>query len=228
MKKILTAITLCLIVFACGSDDGGDGGTGNTDAAVLTFPENNSECTAGTPVSQTQSAVTFQWNEAADTETYFLYVKNLITQNTLQYTAGANTFYELTLDKATPYSWYVSASKTSGTTAKSETWKFYNAGDGITNYAPFPADAVYPAMSASVYGPVIALEWQGGDPDGDIDEYNVYMDTNANPVTLVASVTAQTLPNVAVTSGTTYYWKVVTTDDAGNTTTSPVYQFKVL
>lgn len=228
MRKILIALTASFFALAgCGSDDGGGSGGNNAQAAVPTFPENNSECTTGVEVSATQSKVTFQWDAAQDAQTYFVYVKNLNTQNLLQYSAGANLSHEITLEKGTPYSWYVTANKSDGTTARSETWKFYNAGSGIANYAPFPAEVVAPAMSATVHGPAVTLQWDGSDLDNDIADYKVYIDTNANPTTLKATVTTESLPGVAVTSGATYYWKVVTTDEAGNITPSPVYQFKV-
>ncbi len=228
MRKTLIALTAVFMALTgCGSSDDGGGSGNNTQAAVPAFPENNSECTTGVEVSATQSKVTFSWNAAPDTETYFVYVKNLNTQNLLQYNAGANLSHEVTLEKGTPYSWYVNANKADGTTAKSETWKFYNAGSGIANYAPFPAEVVAPLMSSTVHGPTVTLQWDGSDLDNDITDYKVYMDTNANPTTLKGTVTTETMPGVAVVSGGTYYWKVVTTDDAGNVTPSPVYQFKV-
>jgi len=230
MKKILIALVFAIAGISCGGDDSGDnngGGGNNQDAAALVSPANNSECTTGVEVSATQSKVTFQWTAAPDTQTYFVYVKNLVTQSTLQYNAATSTSFEVTLAKGTPYSWYVTSKKTGGNVVASQTWKFYNAGDAVTNYAPFPADAVSPLMSQTVYGPAITLEWAGSDLDNDIEDYKVYMDTNANPSTLIGTVTTQTLGNVAVAAGGTYYWKVVTTDEAGNITASPVYQFKV-
>lgn len=217
------------MIMSCGSDDGGtgEGGGGNTDAAALGAPVNNSECITGIEVSATQSKVTFEWSEATGAQSYFVYVKNLDTQSTLQYSAGNNTSLEVTLNKATPYSWYVSANKAT-TSVNSETWKFYNSGPGITNYAPFPAELVAPAMSASVYGPTVSLQWTASDLDSDIENYKVYFGTTNSPTTLAGTVTQPTLAGVAVTSGGTYYWKVVTTDDEGNTSTSPVFQFKVL
>ena len=228
MKRILIAFTVSLFALGCSSSDSdGDGkGNGDKNAAVLGLPANNSECTSGADVSDTQSKVTFQWTAAEGAQTYFIYIKDLNTQKTLQYSAGAATTYDVTLTKATPYSWYVASKKASGTVS-SETWKFYNAGSPVTSHAPFPADAVAPVMSSLVTGPTIALQWTGSDIDNDIVNYKVYLDTNANPSALAGTVTAKTLENVAVTSGSIYYWKVVTTDAAGNATLSPVYQFKV-
>jgi len=227
MKKLVIALAACALIMSCGSDDGGTGGNGqNADGAVLTAPLNNSECTTGTEVNTTQSKVLFQWDAANDAQSYFVYVKNLETQSVLQYNAGSNTSIEITLEKATPYSWYVNANKATNSVS-SETWKFYNSGSGITNYAPFPAEVVAPAISASVYGPTVTLQWSGSDLDSNIDGYEVYFGTTTNPTTLGGTVTQPTF-SVPVTSGATYYWKVVTKDDEGNTSTSPVFQFKVL
>lgn len=228
MKKIIFVMALAAMAVGCSkSEGGGEGGGSNQAAAVLSSPANNSECLTGTSISDTQSKVTLTWAAADDTEAYFVYIKNLSTQSTLQFSAGTATSYEATLSKGTPYSWYVSANKTSGTTAKSEIWKFYNAGTATTSHAPFPADLVSPEMSSTVNGPSVTLQWAGSDVDNDIDGYKVYMDTNASPTTLVGTVTAQKIEGVTVATGGTYYWKVITTDDAGNSTISPVYQFKV-
>lgn len=226
--QILTLIFGCIIV-SCGSG-GGDSGGGNggaPSAAVLIFPLNNSECTTGTSISETQSKVTFEWNVAENADVYFVYVKNLATQNQLQYNANSNTSLEITLTKGIPYSWYVVAkSNADGALTESAKWKFYNAGDGIINYVPFPADVVSPLMSSSVVGPTVNLQWTGSDVDDDIADYKVYFGTTSNPTTLIGTVSTETIEQVAVVAHTTYYWKVVTTDEAGNTSNSPIFQFK--
>lgn len=226
MKKIIVALALTIALAGCGSDDDATG-TPNQNVDFLSYPENNSECLTGVEVSEMQSSVTFEWAAVADAERYFVYVKNLDTQLTLQYNAETATSLAIVLSKGTPYSWYVSANTTAGQSYSSEVWKFYNAGNGITNYAPFPADLVAPAMSSTVSGPTVNLEWATTDLDNDIESHTVYLDTNPNPATEAGSGTAQTLNDVAVTAGATYYWKVITTDAAGNVTTSPVFQFKV-
>ncbi len=232
MKKIIWALAFTGILASCGNDDGGDGngngnGGGNSSAVVLNTPENNSECVTGVEVNDNQSKVTFQWQAVEGNQGYYVYVKNLTTQSTLQYSAGSNTSQDVVLEKGTPYSWYVRSNRANGT-LQSETWKFYNSGPGISNYAPFPAELVAPEMSSSVYGPTISLQWTGSDLDGDIASYEVFFGTAANPTTSIHTGTQTSVSGVTVTSGSTYYWKVVTTDDAGNTSSSPVFQFKVL
>ncbi|RZJ70309.1 hypothetical protein [Flavobacterium sp.] len=223
--KILFGL-LAAIAVSCGDSGGdGNGGGGNAAASVLIAPINNSECTTGTPVSSAQTAVTFEWNPAQNATGYFLYVKNLLTGTSSQYNAGEALTYNVTLLKATPYSWYVSARGDGQNSTPSQTWKFYNAGDAVSNYAPFPAELVAPAMSSTTFGSPVVLQWTGSDVENDIVDYKIYFGTTANPTTLLTTVT-QTQANATVTSGTTYYWKIVTTDAQGNSSTSQTFQFK--
>ena len=63
----------------------------------------------------------------------------------------SSTSTTATLDKGVPYSWRVtSKSTTSTTTTPSDLWKFYLAGDGVVNYAPFPADLTAPASGSTM------------------------------------------------------------------------------
>lgn len=230
MKKKLIYLSFAALLGAagCGGDDNGSAPAGGNAASALSAPANNTECLTGTDVSDTQNKVTFQWSASEGTQSYYLYVKNLNTQVQLQYNAASATSFDVTLSKGTPYSWYVGARKSDGSTAKSDVWKFYNAGTATVSHAPFPADLVSPAMSSSVNGPQISLKWAGADVDNDITGYTIYMDTNANPVTQVGTTTTATeLTGINVASGTKYYWKVVTQDAAGNSTTSQIFQFKV-
>lgn len=230
--KLLRTIMIAssaLIVSSCGSGGGsGDGGGGNAPAAVvLAYPANNSECETGESVSSTQSHVIFEWNAAANADSYSVYVKNLLTQGTLQYQAGSATTLDIQLAKATPYSWYVVSKREGSTqTGTSEKWKFYNSGEAISSYVPFPADVVAPPMSATVAGSSVTLKWETSDIDNDIADYKVYFGTVAAPSTLLTTTSNTEIANVAVGANTTYYWKVVTTDSAGNASESAVFQFK--
>lgn len=219
---------ISLIAVGCGSNDDGNGeGNGGATAITLGMPANNSECITGISVSNLQSTVTFEWTAIENTETYFVYVTNLNTRTQLQYNAGTGTTKSIDLQKGTPYSWYISSKKVSGETVLSDTWKFYNAGEAVTSHPPFPADLVSPVMSSTLESTSVTLQWSTTDIDNDIANHKVYMDSTTNPSTLIGTVTTQSLANPVINGGGTYYWKVVTTDNAGNATTSPVFQFKV-
>ena len=64
--------------------------------------------------------------------------------------------------------------------------------------------------------------------DNDIIEYEVFFGTTPTPTTSIGTVADDSLSDVAVASGNTYYWKVITEDSIGNTSESEVFQFRVL
>jgi hypothetical protein len=78
-----------------------------------------------------------------------------------------------------------------------------------------------------VSGGMVNLTWTGNDVDKDIVSYDVYFGTVTTPSLFKAGVTEMSLSNVPVTSGSTYFWRVVSKDSLGNTSQSGLYQFKV-
>lgn len=227
MKKYL--ILLAFAAASCGGDDsaGGSVPVVGVQAAGLLFPEQNSECTAGEPISATESKITFQWNAAPGADSYVIHVQNLNTNAEQQFNPGNATSYALVLRKGVPYRWYVTA-RNATSSADSAKWKFYNAGDGVTGYAPFPADCVAPSISSAVTGTTVTLQWLGADPDSDLTQYKVYFGTDANPTNLIATTAAMEVANVSVLANTAYYWRVDSIDSQGNVSHSGVFQFRTL
>ncbi|SFD80194.1 hypothetical protein SAMN05518672_103273 [Chitinophaga sp. CF118] len=84
-----------------------------------------------------------------------------------------------------------------------------------------------PTFNQSVSGSTINLTWTGDDIDNDIAGYDVYFGTTYTAPLYQSNVSNMYLNSIAITSGTTYYWKVVTHDTKGNTSTSDVYTFIV-
>ena len=227
MKKALVIAFLALILTSCGKK--GDSAPPAPVAAILSAPVNNSACTTGTIVSATVSTVLFTWNVSANTETYELTVKNLLDSTTIVQITTA-TQLQVNLNRNTPYAWWVtSKSSKSSITSKSEVWKFYNSGIATTSHPPFPADLTAPAYGQNVTAAAgkITLTWNGADVDNDIAGYDVYAATDTVNMVVVQADLVTAIYSLAVTSQTTYYWKIVTKDTQGNTSTSNVYQFKV-
>ncbi|SIS53884.1 hypothetical protein SAMN05421766_102627 [Zobellia uliginosa] len=135
-----------------------------------------SECAEGALVDDLQSAVTFQWEASESADYYEVNLKNLIDGST-QLTESGHNESTITLASNTPYEWFVvSKSKASDTGLKSATWKFYNAGGGVVNYAPFPAEALYPKRGGSIPATTkLSLQWQASDVDGDIEDFEVFL-----------------------------------------------------
>ncbi len=223
MKKHLLLLLLCLSVLGCKKPKKVDPPT----KAVLSLPSNNEACTSGTIVSTTLSSIVFKWAASQNAESYELSIKNLETGVTTTQTTTAAEL-SVTLARNTPYSWTVkSISSKTSTTAQSDTWKFYNVGEALTSYAPFPAEIVTPKMAQRMT-PVagkISLDWTGSDVDSDIANYDIYLGTTTSPTLLKANQVDSALPDVAVNAGTTYYWKVITRDNKGNTSDSGIFIF---
>ena len=235
-KKInhaLLLFSLCLF-FTCSK--GGDDAEPPTKpptaevndptAATLVFPIANSECTEGTNVTATESTILFQWNKGNHKTSYNLQLKDLKAGTTTSYSTVENS-YSIKLKRGNPYAWsIISRSNKTSVTASTSTWKFFNAGEGVSSYAPFPADAVSPVLGESVTNGAITLEWDGNDIDNDIESYNIYFGETTSPVEYKTDVTVTTVENVVVEAGKTYYWSVSTKDEQGNISNSDVFSFK--
>ncbi len=226
--KIYILLVLTIASFyGCGG-----GGSDDTppiispEAATLVFPLKDAECNQGEILSETESKVTFEWNASENTTRYTVSLNNLNT-NTLETFDSTTTEVAITLQRGVPYSWKV-ISKTNGSTqvAQSETWNFYNAGPGVENYAPFPAELVSPPMGLTVSTDTIDLVWKGSDADNDINGYEVFIGTDNPPATLLNTLTDTSITDVQLQSNTVYYWQVVTMDQHGNSTKSSVFEFK--
>ena len=230
-----------LLLFSCGGGGGDDsGGGGGVDPppppptpakATLVAPANNKTCETGTSVSDTQSTVTFNWNASANTNTYDVRITNLNTSTATNKNGVASTSTTATLDKGVPYSWRVTSKNTSSTTTTpSDLWKFYLAGDGVVNYAPFPADLKTPASGSTVTlsEGKATFSWDGSDPDsGDTLSYTVYVDKvdgKQTPTSALSDLSSESV-DVELEAATTYYWRVKASDGT-NASYSIIYSFK--
>ena len=219
---------LIVIVASCSSDDGGEeiNSVDPPTAVTLIFPEDNTECNEGVIISDSETDVLFQWQDVTNASSYILKVKNL-NDGTSRNISTLSSEFLLRILRGTPYSWSVK-SLASGTTetTESEVWKFYNSGLPQESHPPFPAEAISPLSGASVNEGDISLQWEATDVDNDIVSYSVYLDSVNPPVAEIGS-TSNTTINSTVTSGQVYYWKIVTTDQIGNTSDSQIFEFGV-
>ncbi len=194
----------------------------------LQSPANNTVCLKGDSVNISTAKVVFTWSLSKDAEYYQLAITNLTTNNFVSFTTTSTSF-TASLPINAYYSWKVVATNTSGNTS-SDNWLFFLSGT-TSNYAPFPADLTAPANGATVSSNgastvQVTLSWSGSDPDNDIASYAVFLD-NSNATTSIVSSQTSTTVTQTLASGKIWYWKVITTDNAGNTSTSEVSSFQV-
>lgn len=196
-------------------------------ASALIFPDNNTECNEGTILNETQSTVNFRWTNSENTDSYQVNLRNLNNNNTARTNSSINSA-DITILRGVPYEWFV-VSRADGTneTATSPTWRFYNQGPGVENYAPFPADVVSPARGATVTASgTVSLVWAGSDVDNDLEDYEVFFGTD--PAALASlGITAESTLDADVVSATVYYWRIVSRDSQGNTSQSEIFDFQV-
>ena len=231
MKRFILASCILFSVLSCskGGDTPKEEENLDPTAASLVFPLNNSECIEGVIKSKSKSTVTFKWEATLNTDGYELKLKNLSTGVSIGYNTS-NSEIPIELERGVAYSWYViSKNNISGEKAESKVWKFYNASESSSSYAPFPAEVVAPEINVKLpYSENgITLEWSASDVDNDINAYDVYFGVGKNPELYKENVSLNKLENVAVQMETMYYWKVITIDSKGNTSTSDLFQFKV-
>ncbi|SFR34310.1 hypothetical protein SAMN04490243_0812 [Robiginitalea myxolifaciens] len=234
MKRIVlknwigTVVLIAAMVLAgCKKDDG----PSLPGAVTLVFPENNSECLTGIVLNQQTSEVEFRWQATNNAATYRLTVRHLGDGTTEQLTTS-NTTARVVLDRGAPYSWSVVGQTASGMSGPSSaTFQFYNAGITLT-YPPFPATLISPGSGASITASAqgqVLLEWIGGDVDGDLNGYEVFLGTAVDNLSSAAQVGPfSTSTTVSVNSGTVYFWEVISRDAEGNSSSSGVYSFRVL
>jgi hypothetical protein len=239
MKTIIhrlgIATLFSVLLISCGGNGGGDNGTDpdpvpDPSAATLIFPADNTVCNEGTIVSDTRSIVDFQWSASDNTDAYSVTVRNLESGGQFSRTSTTNSL-EIEIDRGTPYEWFVT-SRASGTsaTAQSSSARFFNEGPGITNYAPFPATATFPARGANLEASTteVTFSWEGSDLDDDIAEYELLLGTDPDNLNSQGTFTTASSGAIAVSSGTTYYWRIITRDAQGNSSVSDRFDFRVL
>ena len=238
MKKF-KYLLIVLIMFSCGGSEegGGDGGVDPPPpqppgSVSLTAPASGKVCETGSSTSDTKSNVDFSWQASSNTNSYDLEVTNINTSTSINKTGLTTTNATVELDKGQPYSWKVISKNTSTTqTGTSSSWKFYLAGQGIKNYAPFPADLKAPTSGSTISRSSdgkITFTWEGSDPDqGDELKYTLYIDKTdgkQSPASDLTNISAKTV-DVALDAGTLYYWRVKTSD-GNNSSFSIVYSFR--
>lgn len=228
-----------MFMISCGGSDGDDNNGGGDPPppsppgnVTLTAPADGKVCETGTSTSSTKSNVDFSWQASTNTSTYDLQVTNLNTTAVVNKTGLTTISTTVELDKGQPYIWKVTSKNTSSTqTGVSSSWKFYLAGEGIKNYAPFPADLKSPSSGSTISRSSdgkVTFTWEGSDPDQDDElKYTLYVDKTdgkQSPSTELTNISSKTA-DVSLDGSSTYYWRVKTSDGS-NSSFSIIYSFK--
>ncbi len=168
------------------------------------------------------ASLSLQWacsDPEGDNLTYDVYLDTNDPPVSLVSNNQADTFYIASLSNGTTYYWKIIAFDTHGDSTVGPGWDFE------TNLAPAAPNSPVPGDDATGQSTSLILQWACSDPEGDPLTYDVYLDNSNPPTTLVADDQADTSYAASCSSGLTYYWKVVASDDQGNSTPGPVWDF---
>lgn len=219
-----------VILIACGRDVDLSQEVLSPFPVDLVFPENNTVCTTGTVLSDTESEVLFRWSVSENADSYEVILINLDNEDIQSFETESNELV-IRLLRGTPYSWFVtSIIASNGNSSESETTSFYNAGPGLIAHVPFPATAVSPQNNSQLpeTATTATLRWQANDLDNDIVSYDVYFGDNDTPNLFAESLTTNSVEIPNIITGTQYFWRVLTRDALGNQSNSEIFSFEVL
>jgi hypothetical protein len=153
------------------------------------------------------------WSEAApgNTVTYTVYMGTSSSSMSKEYTIIKNSLLlPIILDPATTYYWKVEANSGQNIST-SDIWSFTT--QNSPNSPPNKPQDPIPMDDAKDMQLNPELSWTGGDPDGDLVEYTVFMSTNFSsaPLEFKASGKSLSIPS-NLSYGVKYYWKVLASD----------------
>jgi hypothetical protein len=135
------------------------------------------------------------------------------------------SYHPGTLLANTQYYWQIVATDEHGATNAGLIWNFKTGNS--TNHPPNIPSNPNPLNDSIDQGINIDLSWSGGDPDGDLVTYDVYLEEyDLTPDILVCGNVTNTIcdPGTLLTN-TVYYWKVLAFDEHGVEAASPLWRF---
>jgi hypothetical protein len=228
----LLAVVFGLMLISCGSD-GGESPTGGGEpepentaptAPSQIYPLDNTIC-IGTDI-------VFQWNASTDAEGNAISYRVEIAENDSFSPIRNNetSFSEsrlISLEKGKAYYWRIKAvDNRNAESTYSPVMQFVTEGDGVTNHVPFPPTLVSPGLDDEINGTTVDLSWTASDVDGDTLSYDVYLDTNEDPVTKVSDSQTETSYSASgLSASTKYYFKIKVKDGNGATSVGQVWSF---
>lgn len=124
----------------------------------------------------------------------------------------------------TDYYWQVIAHLGDAVTAVGPVWMFSTIG---INLAPYEPSNPNPRHGDFFQEVTLDLTWSGGDPNGDVVTYDVFVEAGVRPPVAkqCSDITDAICHLNDLLPLTTYYWRVIATDPDGLTVSGRVWEF---
>jgi hypothetical protein len=165
--------------------------------------------------------------DASDTVTYDVYFGVSPSPPLVSSGQSATSYDPGTLSYGTTYYWKIVAKDNHGASTTGPVWDFTTQPapppPNQPPYTPYNPSPPNHATGVSIYAD---LTWSGGDPDvGDTVTYDVYFGTSTPSPLVSNDQSATTYDPGTLSYSTTYYWKIVATDNHGASAEGPVWDF---
>jgi hypothetical protein len=156
-----------------------------------------------------------------DPVTYDVYFGITSTPSKVSANQSGTTYNPGVLSYGTTYYWKIVAWDNHGASTAGPIWNFK------TNSLPNVPSNPNPPNDATGVPVNTVISWIGGDPDpGDTVTNDVYFGVTNNPPKVASNQSGTTYNPGTLSYGTTYYWKIVSWDNHGASTTGSVWDFK--
>ncbi|WP_428743056.1 hypothetical protein [Tenacibaculum sp.] len=217
MRKLIFILFTQLILTSCGGGGSEDPIPSEPElgAFELVFPENNTLCTEGTKISDNEVSIPLKWSNSTNATSYEVVLTNTESGNRIEKITNMN-FMNITLPKATKFSWNVVAIRQDNVKQSNNTWNFYTEGVSTSNHAPFPASITLKDNKDST----INISWVASDLDNDILKYKVYLGESKDTVELIKETESSIIEKQSIDYNTIYFLKIVVLDKNGNSSSS--------
>lgn len=223
MKNLLLKLSIVSaivgILFSCTEDE-------NDTASANQVPQSFSLTSVANNATDINISPALTWEISVDPDedpvTYNVYLDQNEKPNTLVGENITNTRFRVAnpLKENSTYYWRVTAKDDKGgVTSSEQIFSFTTSG----NKAPEIFDLISVANEATDVSLFPAFIWEKAiDPDDDPVSYDIYLDENTNPSTLITESLNETEWKLIkpLNGSTTYYWKIVAKDNKGGTTDS--------
>jgi len=156
-----------------------------------------------------------------DDVTYDVYFGDTNPPPKLVNNQSVTTYSPENVEYSTTYYWRIVAWDEYGSSNSGPVWEFTTE---VGNQPPYEPSDPYPEDGATDVPVNTVLSWTGGDPDGDDVTYDVYFG-DTNPPPKVVSNQSGTTYSPDMNYDNTYYWKIVSWDEYGLSTSGSVWEF---
>ena len=217
-KLILFSLLIILKVIFLSCADGKEDEDTPFDQNILptkamgVLPANGEPCSDYQEISDDDSKVLvdFRWNMAQFAKSYVL----TISEGTaLAFSNSLNTTQtNVTLNRGTTYTWWVTSVNDSGETA-GDTYSFTTPGIPEGNFAPYAAEIEIEFDTSSLE---MLVAWIGRDEEDDILKYDVVVKQGDDVLLEETDTSSTSLAPLNYINGTEYSVEVKSTDTSGS------------